>query len=196
MLFHIESPEPVQVEAQADQLATAAAAYVESYLGADKDAWAPFPTPEIKKFMSLPGFNPPRLTGDVITVIKALLERCVRSAAWKQARAVCNGCIEDHPSQVQHTCIYFTRYEDSTRLNYDSEIYASVFRPPLVLALHHVVWRVSNIMHPYDKLIGAAEAFMDELCQDPDNIKQIDSFTDSHIDSLNKAAHTMPKKEF
>ena len=154
-----EIPQPHNNSSEQNQLEDGVA----QYGGSDRDAWAPWPGLAEQKLLGAPEYNPPRLNVEALIGMKALLSRCTKSAAWKKARALCHGCEIDHPSQLQHSCVF--AFDDNIYGLYTNDIYQMVFRPTLAYALSRLVWLITSVKFPHEKLLGAAEIIMADLCQ-------------------------------
>ena len=125
-------------------------------------------------------FFPPRcveecLLPEDIEILKKVIYLCIRHLMRRKIEADCYGCGVDHPSQIQHTCLfeppmyYFARCFDT--------ICEWLFTPELRCALEYALKTIrGKKVSPY-RLLGATEVIVGELRDEPFIIKKLDETT-------------------
>ncbi|XP_054636386.1 uncharacterized protein LOC129183308 isoform X3 [Dunckerocampus dactyliophorus] len=105
-----------------------------------------------------------RFTANIITLFQTLLNKCLNQVAWEIARSECNGCIIEHPSQLQHSCLH--ERGSVFYINHYSRVVDSVFRPSLTTALQQLSCvEPGCLVRSTERLLGAAEAIIHHLME-------------------------------
>ena len=112
---------------------------------------------------------------DDITLVKSIVCLCVKNVIHHRLVAECFGCTVDHPSQRRHSCLYEPpAYYFAT--HYD-DICEALFIPALTNALGYALHAVyGKTVHP-ERLLGAVEVIVSEMCSEPYIIESLDKAT-------------------
>lgn len=116
---------------------------------------------------------------DGFKLIKAIVASVLESTVGSKMKRECYGCKINHPSQIQHGCLYEPtpyyfdfNYEEFTRTLFKPE-----FKHIIVQALNQIGLK----LHPL-RIQGAVDAILCELRSEPYVVAKLKEITDELVD--------------
>lgn len=95
-----------------------------------------------------------------IKLVKACVYVALQEIINQKLRETCFGCSVDHPSQMQHSCLF--EADDYYFKTHIEDLKRRLYRPPLLQSLLHLFGRYRYQLDPQN-VKGAVEAIVYEL---------------------------------
>ncbi|KAL0152654.1 hypothetical protein M9458_052377 [Cirrhinus mrigala] len=117
-------------------------------------------------------------------IIKALIVLLLQHIIDKKLRDECEGCATDHPSQLQHTCLF-----EPTAYYFDSrfeELCRKLFKPDLQTIIDFTLRRCGLKSNNILRIQGTAGAILHELRDEPFIVAKLQEIREKLLDESYK----------